>query len=208
MRKYSKILLITISIISILSIDYFSDAIAEDIKLSFRVNVSGLFLQSSNTLIKDKNQDDIIEILLPGKLYDPNIEITLVSKDAIDLSTPETAEKSFYSSNRNGDPEWIIENWVEEDQNSIQNSIKEFLPQNTALFQSIEQSYITGRAKYNDYIMLFIKNTYSDAKESHIIHTYKKTAEGWKATNALSADETYDVVFAALRSGQIMINEK
>ncbi|MFH1622790.1 MAG: hypothetical protein ABIA97_06725 [Candidatus Omnitrophota bacterium] len=176
-------------------------------ELLFRVKVSSLGLQVSSQFVKDKKPDDVIEISLPGRLYEPNIQIKEISKDAINRNTPEDAELSIYSANKKGDAQWILDSWAQEDQKNIQDLLNDFLSKNTDIFQSMDRSYITGRAEYKNYILLFIQNLFKDGRKSPVIHTYIKTTGGWKATNALSADETFDVIFAALRSGQVILKK-
>lgn len=203
MKEFDRIITASVVIFIASLIFIVPGVMGQESELLFRTQFSSLAIQTSKYTSTGASPDDHLEISLPGRLYEPQIELAEIKKQDTDRSSPESAERAFYSANRKGDEQWILDCWVREEQAEIQSFLTEYLKQNTEIFEKIHQSYVTGRAELMGYTILFVHNMYADGRESKLAHTYKKTEEGWKITNALSADETFDVVYSALRSGNI-----
>lgn len=170
--------------------------------LIFQIKVSDMGAGIAYPIVKGKNPDDVIEISLPGKLYDSPREVGIISKQDIDRSTPEKAAASFFSANKSGDREWMIENWAPQDHKKIKTFFEntEVFTKNQELFRDIiEGMIILGEASYKEYVFLFVRNNYRNGKAGvPLVQTYVNE-DGWRDTNALSADETAFVVGTALR---------
>lgn len=180
---------------------------ALDGELLFRVKIEHLSLKVSSDFAKDKNSDQIVEIYLPGKLYEPHIKINEIERENTNLDTPEKSSVSLYSANRRGDAEWMKEIWSIKDQDHINKFIKEFLPQNTEIFQKLEKAEIVGKVYYRNFVLVLIEYTFLDGKVSKMVHLYVKSKNGWKITNSLANDEVRDVISAAFSSGTVIARQ-
>ena len=58
-----------------------------------------------------------------------------------------------------------------------------------------------GQANYKNYVLLFIVDGNLD--NSPNVLAFVKTPDGFRRTNALSADDTFDIVWSALRLGEV-----
>ena len=172
--------------------------------LLFQTKKAYLWVKDSS-LAKDKNIDDFIEVSLPGELYEHPKKILTVSKKEVDRSTLDGIAVSLFSANKAGDLKWITSNFVDDEQNKIKTLFKNktVLRDSQKDFQNIKTIYLTGQAEYKDYIILFVKENYQSGKKVTEAIACKQIQDGWRITNALADDETYDVVFAALSNGKV-----
>jgi len=69
---------------------------------------------------------------------------------------------------------------------------------NRTLFKNRTERHVTGEANYKGYVFVFVRDT---GQERPSPLTFIQTENGYKRTNALSGDETFDVVFSALHNG-------
>jgi hypothetical protein len=72
---------------------------------------------------------------------------------------------------------------------------------NKAVFQKLDARYVAGELSCQSYVLLFVRDG-SISAQSKLI-TLERTGHGYRRTNALSRDETFDVVWSALRSGEV-----
>ncbi|MBI3591541.1 MAG: DUF4878 domain-containing protein [Candidatus Melainabacteria bacterium] len=183
---------------------------AKNGQLIFRAKRSALWLKSSK-FIEDKKPNDVIEISLNGALYDTPKEVTEVARRNIDRSTPEGAAASFFSATKSGDVKWIVDNFVEDEQEEMKKLFKDkkTKKESNADANQIKSEFIIGTAQYNDHVILFVEQNYNDGRRVKEPMVCRKTPDGWKQTNALAEDDTFDVVFAALSTGKVFSkNEK
>lgn len=169
-------------------------------ELVFRAKVSTLGLQTSS-LAQGKGPDDTAEVILPGRLYEPPLAVEKVSREQVDRSTPVKAAASDYSAFKADDAAWILENFVEEEQAQIKTMLddEQMRQRNKRVFDGRQSMEIWAEAEHNGKALLFVR--YDGASERGAVLTFEQTQDGWKRTNALSADETFDVVFSAFRAG-------
>ena len=57
-------------------------------------------------------------------------------------------------------------------------------------------------------VLVFIEENYINGKIMKESLACKKTEKGWKITNEFSDDKTFDIVFAALSSGEVSLKGK
>lgn len=172
---------------------------ANNEQVVFRVKVSNVGLQNSS-LIKGKQPTDWVEIRLPGHLYDPPKRFSPVSKQAANWNTPVDAAVADFSAFKVDDKDWIVEDFVPAEKASIVGLLndKSAREKNKALFGGRTERFVTGEADYREYSIVFVR----DSGEAHPVPlVFKKTPRGYKRTNALSHDETFDIVFSALCNG-------
>jgi hypothetical protein len=173
-------------------------------RLTFRARVSELGLQTGS-YAKSKRPDDCAEVALPGRLNQPPLSVALVDRKAADWSTPERAMASIRSANTAGDAAWILENFSPDAQAGVRSLLAEpaTAQRNRDYYKTIQKLEITGSVELRGYTLLLSREERGGGEARVVPVTLTKTAAGWKQTNALSADETFDVVWAAVRSGGV-----
>ena len=172
-------------------------------RLTFRAPVSELWLQASS-YARNKRPGDCVEVVLPGRLDQPPLPVALTGRQAANWTTPEAAMASIRSANTAGDRDWILENFVKDEHAGLRAQVDDpvLLKRNLDYYKTIRTVEITGSAQLRGYTIVFIREE-PDAGAARIVPvTLMKTASGWKQTNALSADETFDIVWAALRAAK------
>lgn len=172
-------------------------------KIIFRIRKSQLWFKHDE--LKDKKDNDIIEVSLNGELYRVSVPVKEVTRKDIDLSTPEGLVASYFSASKEGDINWILENFVNEEKDKIQSlfSDRKTLKESKKGAKSIKQELITGKVEYKDYVILFIEQESETRQKVTEAVACKKTKDGWRLTNELSQDKTFDIVFAALSNGRV-----
>ena len=216
MKRIKKIIFLFVSILTIINCSlaketegYKQEAeLKAKNNLTFRAKKTNLWLNKSLELTKDK--DDTVEISLPGELYSLPKKISDVTKDAVDRSTLEGAVASIYSANEKGDVRWIVDNFVDEEKDEIKKVFKDkpVLKDSKLDANNIVSKYITGHANYKDYTIIFIEQEYKSGRKIVEALPCIETSNGWKTTNALLRDTTFDVVFAAVADGEVFDNKK
>ena len=178
---------------------------AEENRLTFRVKVSALGLKATSSFAAGKAPTDVIEVNLSGRLYDPPRPVAIVTKGGADRSTPESVANSDFSANLAGDLDWMAENFVDAEQGEVKAFFSDptMLQKNRQMFEGAK-IWLTGHARYKDYALLFQRMDHEGRQGAARPVVYSQTQNGWRRTNALSRDETYDVVFSALNSGEVL----
>lgn len=173
-------------------------------ELVFSVKKSGLRLQDS-TFATKKKADDLIEITLPGYFHVPPTSVRTVNKRFVDRNILVGAASSAFSAKKANDIDWIIENYADEEQGQMRSQLedKETQEKNEELSEKLRTEYITSQTNYNEYTIFFIQDDFTDKTHTRTPVVYKRTEKGYKLTNALSNDEIYDIISAALRAGDI-----
>lgn len=170
--------------------------------LIFRVKVGDLLLQNSS-LASGKAPAEFVELTLPGKLYAPPIQIAPIPKSIAKWDTPIAAATADFSADKADDDKWIAENFAPGDRAEVRQMLddKEIRQRNSSIFRNQNVRYIAGEAKYKNYTLLFVRDGSISAAPK--VMTLEKAAEGYRRTNALSKDSTFDVVWSSLRSGEV-----
>ena len=111
---------------------------------------------------------------------------------------------------KEGNLKWIVENYLDEEQHLVKDAFKDKNELKVAKldFQNINTEHLIGHAIYKDYTLLFIEQGYNIGKNLIEAIACKQTQTGWKMTNALGNDKTFDIVFAAVSKGQILDGDK
>ncbi len=128
-----------------------------------------------------------------------------VQRNAADGATPENAIASIISANAAGDGAWMMENTAPEERDEAR---KQFA--NPAAIQQIRDYYrnigkvkIRGWADVRDTRAFFLFGEEQDGDVNSLTLAVTKTPSGWKQTNALMRDDTFDVISAALHTGAV-----
>lgn len=180
----------------------FVAAAEEGPTVAFRVKAAAL--PGAASLVQGKAPDEIVEIILPGRVYDPPINIVPVkAKGDASRKTPEQASASDFSAFREADPEWLRENFTEEDYPQIQRMVEDrnMRKLNQRTYMGYAGKTILSRCEYKDLTLVFVR--YDGAVSSGVIEVYQKVKGGWKRTNALSKDETVGILLTMFRQGAV-----
>jgi hypothetical protein len=169
-------------------------------QLVFQTTVEKLY-NHRNSLAEGKARDDIVEVTLPGRLFATPFPVPDVTRDAVDRTTLEGALASDVAAFRADDVEWILENFAPEDQEKIAQQLEreDLRARNKAALDHIHSMEIWGTATYGQYGLVMYR--YDGDSTGGLVPTFTKVGDEWKRTNVLSADEVFDVVLSAFRSG-------
>ena len=157
-----------------------------------------------------KKPDEFVEVSLQGILYTPGKKIKMVEKKDVDRSTIENAVASVFSANKSGKLNWIVDNFVDSDQEAVRALFKDkkILEGSQNDSQKIISLHLLGQADYKDSVFVFLEQEYIDGRVIKESIPLKKTDKGWKVTNEFNTDKTYDIVFAAFSSGEVSLKGK
>jgi hypothetical protein len=186
------------------SSNYKSSRAASNKQIVFSVKISDLGLQN-NSLARGKQPTEWVEVRLQGQLYDPAKRFGPVTRKAANWTTPIDAAIADFSAFKADDANWILNDFVTQEKDAVRSLLndKAARQKNNTLFKDRAERYITGEANYKDYVFVFVRDT---GQEHPSPLTFALTGNGYKRTNALSGDETFDVVFSALRSGRSFVH--
>jgi hypothetical protein len=175
-----------------------------DGRILFRVQVSKRLMQTS-ALAEGKSSTDFSQVILPGRLYAPPIKLAPVAQASAKWNTPAAAASADFSAQKADDAGWIVENFASSDRSEVQSflSDKDIRSRNRALFRAMNARYISGQVNYKDYVLLFVRD--GNPRRSPKVLTLEKGPDGYKRTNALSKDDTFDIVWCALRDGEVRV---
>jgi len=148
-----------------------------------------------------KTPDAIVEVVLPGRVYDPVITVVPVKREDANWKTPEQASASDFSAFRAGDPEWIKDNFLKEDYSGIKAMVEDATSRklNQNNYMNYRQKTILARCMYKDSALVFVR--YDGVVEKGIVEVYQKVKHQWKRTNTLAQDETLSVLQVMYRQG-------
>lgn len=206
---------IVLLVILISGLVFFNTEANSEVKtLSFRAKRSSLWLESpvkfgvSNS--KNIKSDVILETILDGELFSVPKKIAITDKKNANYNTKEDLISSYFSASKAGDIKWITENFVDDEQSKVRTMLKgkNIIKDYKKHANLMKAEYIAGNVKYKSYTILFIDQYYLNGNIVTEPIVCTETPSGWKLTNVLSDDKTYDIVFAAITSGQVLDNTK
>ena len=170
----------------------------------FRAQVKDLGLQLPH-LDRGKTFDDAVEVVLPGELFEPPRELGVVSRDQVERSTPEGAVRSDFSAWKADDAEWIKANFASGDRAALAQFLDDAAIRagSKAGFAKLDSVFLWAVVRHQAYALALI--TYGQvADRSRGLTAALVQEDGdWKRTNALSGDETLDLVWSAFRVGEM-----
>jgi hypothetical protein len=172
-------------------------------RVIFQAKVSNL--RQTNTLAKNKRPDDMVEVVVPGRLFTPPVAVKTVQRSEADQGTPEHAIASIISANMAGDVSWIVENFVPAEH---EQAGKQFFDPKAAgrislYYRGIGTIEMTGEAEVRGFTVVFLRAVDEDGEPNYLTVTLSKTPSGWKQTDALAGDDTFEVMATAVRTGGI-----
>jgi hypothetical protein len=173
-------------------------------RLTFRAKVADV-QHRTNSLLKSKQPGDYVEINLPGKLLNPTTPVNLISRSQADWSTPEYAAASILSASAAGDPSWMIENYVPSERETVSKRLSDpdVLRTTVNYYQNVGRTSVTGWAELRGFTVVFIQGLDEDGDATMLALALSKTPTGWRQTDALAHDDTFEIVWTALHTGGV-----
>ena len=171
-------------------------------KLVFQTQMQNLELRSGSH-IEGKSPEDVIGAELPGRLFDPPRGVQEATKTSADYSSPISAAISDYSAFRAGDGDWILENFSDDNRNEVLGLLAsdDARERTFLIFTYLKSLEIWGEAEWQGFRLVLAR--YNGDKKGGVVLTFRETPDGWKRTNALREDETFDVIISAFRAGDV-----
>jgi hypothetical protein len=171
-------------------------------KLFFRVQIQNRAMQT-DALEKGKTLTDYSEVTLPGALINPPQKLTPVAKANAKSDTPVSTAAADFSAEKDDDADWIVSLFAPRDRTDVKSMLadKRMRERNRGIFAHKAARYMRGHASYKEYVLLFISDGKPDNPPQ--VLAMMKTPDGFRRTNALSNDYTFDIVCAALRLGEV-----
>jgi hypothetical protein len=173
-------------------------------RVTFQAKVSDL-RKPGNSLARNKRPDDLVEITLPGRILEVPAVVKLVGRREADWSTPESAVASILSAQVAGDVPWILQSFVPAERNE---ALKQFadpvaVERGRESYAAMGKFAITGQAEVHGFTVVFVRGEEEDGDSTMLTVNLSKTPSGWKQTDALAHDDTFDVVSIALHTGTV-----
>ena len=170
----------------------------------FRAQVKNLGLQLPH-LDRGMKLDDMIEVVLSGELFEPPRRLAVIARAQAERATPEAAVQSDFSAWKADDAEWILANFAAADQAALAEFLDdaEMRAASRAGFARYDSIFLWGAVRRGDYALVLVTYGQDAGRARGLVTTLIEEAAGWKRTNALSADETMDLVWSAYRLGEI-----
>ena len=158
---------------------------------------------NTDAISKGKTLTDYSEITLPGALIKPLLKLAPVAKANAKFDTPVNVAAADFSAEKSDDAEWIVSMFAPADRAAIKSMLADraMRERNRGIFAHKDARYVRGQANYKNYVLLFIVDGNLDNAPN--VLAFVKTPDGFRRTNALSADDTFDIVWSALRLGEV-----
>ena len=171
-------------------------------KLLFRVKIQDRGMKTG-ALEKGKALADYSEITLPGALINPPLKLAQVAKANAKYDTPNATAAADFSAEKADDADWIVSMFAPGDRADVKSMLADesVRTRNRGIFADKDARYVRGHANYKNYVLLFIIDGKLDNTTQLL--ALVKTPDGFRRTNALSGDDTFDIVGSALRLGEI-----
>ncbi|HYL38958.1 MAG TPA: hypothetical protein VEV17_23785 [Bryobacteraceae bacterium] len=172
--------------------------------LTFQAQVANLH-RRNNSFAKNKAPTDFVEVTLPGRLMQPPIAVNTVERSQADWSTPERAAGSILSANMAGDVPWIIESYVPAERDAARRQLSDSMAaqRNLDYFRNLGQVDIFCRTEVRGFAVLLLRGVDPDGDVTFLTMVLAKTGSGWRQTNSLADDDTFDLVQTAARTGGV-----
>jgi hypothetical protein len=181
-----------------------SGARAAESTVAFEARVGDLGLQTPH-VERGRSLDDVVEAVLPGRLFAPPRELGPVARADADPGTPLGALRADFSAWKSDDEAWIAANFAADDQEEIRAFLAdpEMRAASRAGFARYGSVFVWGEVRQGGHALVLI--TYGQGRDPArgLVATFTEEGGAWKRTNALTADETMDIVWAAFRLGRM-----
>lgn len=134
---------------------------------------------------------------LPGEVFDAPIALRPVTRTQADGRTPQGALEADRSAQLADDADWIAENFAASDRAEVNKWLADadMRRANRGVLERQGQPKVLGWARVRNFLVAILET----AGGSRLPATLVREDGRWKRTNALSADPTFDIIFAAVR---------
>ena len=172
--------------------------------LTFQAQVANLH-RRNNSFAKNRSSADSVEVTLPGRLMQPPLAVNTVERSRGDWSTPEGAAGSILSASMAGDVPWIIEGYVPAERDAARRQLSDPMAARRDLdyFRNLGKVDIFCRTEVRGFTVLLLRGVDPDGDVTFLTMVLVKTPSGWRQTNSLADDDTFDVVQTAARTGGV-----
>jgi hypothetical protein len=201
-RSFARLIaVIIIALVSAITIDAFAQTGGGG-KLLFRVQIGDRGMKT-DAISKGKTLTDYSEVTLPGALIKPPLKLAPVAKQNAKFDTPVNAAAADFSAEKSDDADWIVSMFAPADRSGVKSMLADraMRERNRGIFAHKDARYVRGQASYKNFVLLFITDGNLDNAPN--VLAFVKTPDGFRRTNALSADDTFDIVWSALRLGEV-----
>ena len=166
---------------------------------SYRGGSITFSVEASKTLLEPNRSAGrpTLAVTLPGELFDAPQAIERVAKEQADDRTPLGALQSDWSAQMSDDEAWVLGNFAAADRPQVRKWLAdaEMRRANLRIVRQRGGPRVLGWARCNGALLVILE--YADG--SRLPATLIREQGRWKRTNALSAERTFDIVFAAVR---------
>ena len=201
-RSFARLVaVILVALVSAITVDAFAQTSGGG-KLLFRVQIGDRGMKT-DAISKGKTLTDYSEVTLPGSLIKPPLKLAPVAKANAKFDTPVNAAAADFSAEKSDDADWIVSMFAPGDRANVKSMLADraMRERNRGIFAHKDARYVRGQANYKNYVLLFIVDGNLDNAAN--VLAFVKTPDGFRRTNALSADDTFDIVWSALRLGEV-----
>jgi len=201
-RSYARLVaVIFVALVSAITVDAFAQTSGGG-KLLFRVQIGDRGMKT-DAISKGKTLTDYSEVTLPGSLIKPPLKLAPVAKANAKFDTPVNAAAADFTAEKSDDADWIVSMFAPGDRANVKSMLADraMRERNRGIFAHKDARYVRGQANYKNYVLLFIVDGNLDNAAN--VLAFVKTPDGFRRTNALSADDTFDIVWSALRLGEV-----
>lgn len=156
-------------------------------------------------LEEGKARADTVEVVLPGAWFEPPRVLGSTPKSEWRSGTPLEAVRSDFSAWKADDEDAIVAGFVPGERGDVAAFLAraDMRAANRKVFDRHTELWVWGVARHGEHALVLF--TYDGApRAGGMVSTFKSTAEGWKRTNALSAERTADVVWGAFTQGSVV----
>ena len=196
--KSVKVIVIVIAVLLVIFGTIACSAVPKELALKGE-NVNVTFKGKSESLGELRE----VTVIRPGISFAPE-KIYPISRKQASWGTPEDAMRSVFSANKADDPNWIIENFAPNEQNTTKILLedKDARNANKKFFDNGDYYSIKYDVQFwtSDYRILIIQ---FPSLENFSPFVFKQTSDGWKQTNDIQEYDTMKIIFQASISGQI-----
>jgi hypothetical protein len=170
----------------------------------FSARIGDLMI-NSRYIAEGRGVDDVVELALPGALHDPPAALGVIPRAQTDPSTPLGAAQADFSAWKADDPDWILSNFAEPDRLDLMQFLldPDMRAASRAGFERYDTTFVWGVVMHADYALVLMTHGQDEDRSRGLVATFAREAGAWRRTNALSADETLDLVWSAFRAGQM-----
>lgn len=192
------------ALLAVVSLSASGDLRAGEGEVVFSSRIGDLGI-NSRYIAEGRAVDEVVELILPGALHDPPAALGVTPRAQADASTPLGAAQADFSAWKADDPDWILSNFADLDRLDLMQFLldPDMRAVSRAGFERYDTTFVWGVVMHADFALVLMTHGQGTDRSRGLVATFALEADAWKRTNALSADETLDLVWSAFRVGQM-----